>query len=362
VPGRAAIVAAALGITGIVATLVVGAGLHRLRTEPAQWAYGFDTIVEGSGGLIHPPDDPSCAPVRTELATLPEIAAIANYCQASVTINGGRTVSASALAHIRGTVRPVILQGRAPRGPQETALGETTLARIGRSIGDEVTVRGQTGHALLRIVGTTFFPSPNSHDAVTFADGALITAPTLARLDAGTFPQLVIRWKPHTDLQHALAQVRTISGAPGIDPVRPTEIDRLLQVDDLPEILASFLALLALVGVTHAVVTNASRRRRDLALLGTLGFRTRQIVATIGSHAVTVAATGLVIGIPAGVLVGRLAWRVVAHSVGVDADPTIPVLLVLATIPAVLVAVLVIAAFPARRAARIRPAVALRSE
>jgi FtsX-like permease family/MacB-like periplasmic core domain len=362
VPGRSAMVAGILGITGIVAALVVGAGMHQLRVSPAAWSYGYDVIVEGNGGLVHGADEPACAPVRTALSDQRDIAAIANYCQASLSIDGGRSVTASALGPIRGTIRPTILRGRAPGAPDEVALGEKTLARTGRSIGERITVRGEQGSARVRIVGTTYFPAPNSHDTVTFADGALLPAATLAKLDAGSFPQIVIRWRADADVARGLAAVRRVSGAPATPPVRPPEIDRLLQVDDLPAILAGFLALLALVGIAHAVVTNASRRRRDLALLQTLGFRSRQIGATIAAHAATVAIVGLVVGIPVGIVVGRLCWRAVAHSAGFDPTATVPVLLIVATAPIVLAAVLGIAAFPAHRMRHLRPAVALRSE
>ena len=197
---------------------------------------------------------------------------------------------------------------------------------------------------------------------MTLADGALFRADTLAKLDNGSFPQIVIRWRPGIDRHLALAQVRAVSGAPGIAPVTPPEINRLLQVDDLPAILAAFLALLALVGLAHAVVTNASRRRRDLAILETLGFRTRQVTATIASHALTLAIIGLAVGIPLGIVLGRLSWRAIADSVGIATDAALPWLLVAAAVPAVLLAVLTIAVFPARRVSRIRPAVALRSE
>jgi hypothetical protein len=362
VPGRAAVIAAALGITGIVAAIVVAASMDRVRTDPDQYTYGYDAIVEGFGGLVHPVGNPACAPVRTPAAELTAVAAAANYCQGSVSIDGGRSVTASALGHIRGTIHPVVLRGRAPRGAHEMLVGEKTLAHLDRSIGAAVDVRGDSGHARMRIVGTTFFPPPNSHDTVTFADGALLPAATLAKLEPGDFPQVVLRWRPGADVTSAEARIRTISGAPVTEPVRPPEIDRLLQVDDLPVILAGFLALLAVVGVGHSVVTNATRRRRDLALLETLGFRTRQVTGTIASHAVTIAILGLVVGIPVGILVGRLAWRAVAHGVGIDPAADVPALLVLATVPAALVVVLLMSVYPARRVARIRPAVALRSE
>jgi ABC-type antimicrobial peptide transport system permease subunit len=65
----------------------------------------------------------------------------------------------------------------------------------------------------------------------------------------------------------------------------------------------------------------------------------------------------LIVGIPFGVLVGDAIWRAIAHSLGVRVALALPPGLVL-LVPAVIVAVNVIAFFPARTAARLRPAVA----
>jgi ABC-type lipoprotein release transport system permease subunit len=140
------------------------------------------------------------------------------------------------------------------------------------------------------------------------------------------------------------------------------EVDRLRQVNWLPVTLAGLLSLLALLAVGHALVTSVRRRRRDLAVLKTLGFDRGQIRATIAWQATTLALVGLIIGIPAGILVGSFVWRQVATGLGIATTPQIPVLALLLTIPAALVAVNLIAYAPARAAARTRPAVALRSE
>jgi len=114
--------------------------------------------------------------------------------------------------------------------------------------------------------------------------------------------------------------------------------------------------------VAHAVDTNATRRRRDLALLQTLGFRTRQVVETIAAHATTLAVLGLAVGIPIGIVAGRAIWTAIADGVGVGSETSVPWLLIGAVVAAVIVAVLAVAAIPARRASRTHPAVALRSE
>ena len=360
IPGRSAIAAAALGVTGIVAALLVGSSLQRLTNEPARYAWHYDTIVEGGRGLSQ--DHNSCAPRTTTLASMPEIAAIATLCESTVTLDG-RPVNAMGLQRIRGTIRPTILRGRVPTRPREIAVGEKTLRALGRSIGDPVVIRGDAGSPITtQIVGTTLFPTPNSHDTVSLADGVLMSADALRRLGDGSFPQVIIRWRPGIELDRAMAQVERRSGAPGIPPVRPPEIDRLLQVDRLPALLGSFLALLGLVGVGHAVVTNSTRRRRDLALLQTLGFRTRQVAATITAHAVTLVLVGLVIGVPLGIVVGRIVWESIARAVGIAPDAALPGAAILLSVLGALLAAVTVAVFPARSATRVHPAVALRSE
>jgi ABC-type antimicrobial peptide transport system permease subunit len=139
-------------------------------------------------------------------------------------------------------------------------------------------------------------------------------------------------------------------------------LDRLGQVNWLPATLAALLAMLALLAVGHAIVTSVRRRRRELAVLKALGFDRRQTGATVVWQASTLATVGLIVGIPVGLIIGRLVWHRVADSLGVSTAPTIPKLALLLTVACALAAVNLIAFLPARAAARTRPAVALRSE
>src|SRR5439155_27163320 len=139
----------------------------------------------------------------------------------------------------------------------------------------------------------------------------------------------------------------------------PAEIDRVRQIDQLPVALAVFVAAVALVAVGLALVASVRRRRGELAVLKTLGFTRRQLRATVAWQASTVAGVGLVIGIPLGLLVGTFVWRRVADELGVSPEPTWPVFGIVLLVAAALLAVNLIAAVPARRAARTRPAVVL---
>ena len=91
-------------------------------------------------------------------------------------------------------------------------------------------------------------------------------------------------------------------------------------LEAVPWALAVFLGALAATALVHVLVTTVGRRRRDLAVLRTLGFVDSQISSMLAWQATTFAAVGLVVGIPLGVVAGRGAWNLVANSIG---TPTI---------------------------------------
>jgi hypothetical protein len=68
------------------------------------------------------------------------------------------------------------------------------------------------------------------------------------------------------------------------------------------------------------------------------------------------------VGLPVGVAIGRWSWRVYAVQQGVVPEPAVPVLLLLLVVPAMLVVVNLIAAVPARSAARTGAGLILRTE
>jgi ABC-type lipoprotein release transport system permease subunit len=104
------------------------------------------------------------------------------------------------------------------------------------------------------------------------------------------------------------------------------------------------------------------RRRHDLAVLRAMGLRPRQSAACVFWQAMTVAVIGLAVGIPIGIIIGRVSWRWVANSTPLLYVPPLAALAILIAIPAAIALANVLAAYPARRAAGVRPAEVLRTE
>ena len=99
-------------------------------------------------------------------------------------------------------------------------------------------------------------------------------------------------------------------------------------------------AFAAFATLVHVLVTSVRRRRRDLAILQTLGFRRRQIIATVAWQSLILTGLALAFGVPLGMLLGRLGWSAFAYRFGVVNEPVLSPYSVL-VIPITLVVALV---------------------
>jgi ABC-type antimicrobial peptide transport system permease subunit len=194
--------------------------------------------------------------------------------------------------------------------------------------------------------------------------------PPFCPASATCYNFFLLRYRPGTDLHVAAAQVNRAATRshcpPGLCLVqtdqRPSDIENFTGVRDTPLILGAVLALLAVGTLAHVLLTGVRRRRRDLAVLKTLGLLRSQLLRVVGWQATALAAAALLVGLPLGLLAGRWAWLLFADSAGVGSQANVPAPLVLLVIPVTLVMAVLLAAVPGWTAARIRPALILRSE
>ena len=140
----------------------------------------------------------------------------------------------------------------------------------------------------------------------------------------------------------------------------PTKIRDLDRVRVVPGAMAGVLALVAVATLAHLLVTSVHERRRELALLRTLGFSGQQLRATVSWHASLVAVTALAFGAPLGIVLGRLIWRWFAVGLDVSAPPETPWKWLIVVLVATVLLANLVAAIPGRSAARTRPTTVLR--
>ncbi len=358
VPTRSAFVGSIVGVTGIVASLVFAASLAHLIDTPTLSGWTWD--VHGDVPTASPCIDARSYGVERD----PAVAAVGVVCTTFDAVEvGGRPVTAWGFRRLHGRIDPEVVTGRAPRGPDEIALGAVTLDAIGNHIGDTVVARGHKGSARFRIVGQIVLPTLGEVQAL--ADGAAVTAGGFGKIYApgGNETQfLVARGTPGASRSTLEARFGKVPGIRFVGGARASvEVVRLEQIHLVPLALSMLLALLAVAAVGHAVVAGVRRRGAELALLKVLGFTRAQVRATVAWQATILGVAGLVVGIPLGVLLGRWSWDLVADGLGVRPVVASPVLWFVAAVAVALAVVNLIALVPGRYAARTRPAVALRT-
>jgi hypothetical protein len=271
---------------------------------------------------------------------------------------GALAVGARATRDVKGRLDPTVLEGRAPRTAGETLVGTKTLHTLHRDIGDRVAVQAGGPAVPLTIVGRGVL-SADKWTAV--GQGLWMTLGAFRRIQphwpAGA---VLIRLRPRADRAAALRRLDRIYG--GSVAIRPQEISDLARVHGAPALIGLAFAIAAAAALAHLLVTSVRRRRRDLAILKTLGFTRGQVHAAVAWQATTVAAVGALVGVPLGVALGRFGWNLYADDLGVASEPVTPVGIAILVVPAAILLANLVAILPARRAAVTRPAIVLRAE
>jgi ABC-type lipoprotein release transport system permease subunit len=363
VPVRSTVASAVLGVTALTGALVFSASLGHLLATPQLYGVTWDAYVSNTQGR-------GIDVAARSLAGRPTVTAwSAGYSGFPLSVRGARADGIAMLPGHHGALLPVAVQGHLPRGPGEITVGERTLAAMHARIGQTIKVSlGGFRPRPLRIVGTAVFPTIS--DALGLGKGATLTVAGLHRLlppglPAPPLDTLLVRFGPGSsgpsELNAFAARAARLGPFAVQGPATPTDLVNFGRVQDLPLLLGIALSLLALVTVAHLLLTSVRRRRRDFAVLRSIGFTRGQVRRTISWQACTLTGVALALGIPVGIVCGRVAWRLFAGQLGIEPIVVLPVILVL-VVPAALVLAAAVAAVPGESAARTRPAEILRSE
>jgi putative ABC transport system permease protein len=155
---------------------------------------------------------------------------------------------------------------------------------------------------------------------------------------------------------HDMSADQPVERASSLEDIR-TEV---LTPDRLNAIVfggfATLALLISVVGVAGVLAFSVSGRTREFGIRQALGAQPRSILAKVLSEGLVIAGAGVV----AGVVVGFALERTIGKYIGVVQLPG--ALPLIASAAVILAAAVIASALPAARAARVDPAVALRSE
>lgn len=361
VPVVSALLAGACGVFMVAAVLTFSLSLDRLIETPALQGWTWDVVV-GNYSQQASVDEGAAL-----LDANPLVAAYLGENNQAMNLDGTPSFVAS-LGPGDASIGPPVISGRRPDADDEIALGRTTLSDLDKEIGDTVELSADAGGEPVEatIVGTVILPA-SINDSLTLGDGGVMTLDGLRGVygpqgDASVAQQFLVEFADGVSRSEGIASLRADFGDSIVTPRSPADVVNLRRVQGLPALLAGTVGLLALGTLANTLVTCIRRRRRDLATFATLGFRPRQIAATVAWQATTIAAIALVVGLPLGVAAGRTVWSLIMASIGTSVPAITPWGALAAVALVVVVGANAIAALPARHAAHTHPATTLRSE
>jgi len=350
VPVRSAITACAVAAATVAGALCFSASLGHLLDSPRLYGWNWDLEV---GDLI---DSTNAA---TVLAGQPAVAAFSQGASTDVGVDAER-VGALAMDPGKGSVGPVVLSGRVPQAADEILLGSRTDPGV--ALGGTVDVHVGAVSRRMRLVGRGVLPILG--DTAHLGTGAWLTFAGLRTLlgDRLGVPDTFLVRTAGDPAAARTSLLKTFGPQGVIESAPPQGLVGFGDLNALPLVVAGVLAAGAVATLAHAVATAVRRRRRELAILRTLGFVGRQMALTVAWQATTIAAVAAVVGIPLGAAAGRWAWTLFAEQQGMVVEPVTPLPALLLLLPGALLLGNLVAAIPGRYAARTSPALVLRTE
>jgi ABC-type antimicrobial peptide transport system permease subunit len=106
--------------------------------------------------------------------------------------------------------------------------------------------------------------------------------------------------------------------------IRGAAIVDATRMGSQPLVLALAVAAGAVLSLALALLASVRQRRRELALLKTLGLTRRQVMASVAWQASVILVVAGLAGVPLGVAAGHWAWAAFATSLGAVPVTVVP--------------------------------------
>jgi hypothetical protein len=372
VPVRSAILGTVLAITVIVATLTFGSSLNSLIAHPALygWNWNYALFSGFSGDEDLPAHITGHVLGRDSLVTQ-----FSGAYFSSIKVHGQRLPVIG--MRPGAPVQPPLLSGTGLRSADEIVLGANTMANLHTHLGASLEVgTGKGRMTRLVVVGEATMPAimgPGMGNGALVDDQLIPAAVRNAQGNTIPGPQVFFVRTKGGDSPAALRSLavvarqinradsdRPASGPTGV--LRPEVIVNSGSIETVPTVLGSGLAAGAVMALGITLAASVRRRRRDFAIMRTLGLSGRQLATIVAWQATVAVAIGGALGVPLGIVAGRQLWDLFAEGIHAIPAPDVPTLVVTAIGVGAIVLANLVAIIPGRIAARTPTASLLRTE
>lgn len=327
----------AVAVAGLVGAAIVGVSLTHIIEQPARWGVDYDALFGN-------PYAYASGDVITPIADSPDVEAVTGINIGSVTIDGAN-VATIGFEQIKGSLGPIVIDGRLPLLVGEIGIGAEVQRRLGVGIGDVVDVAGTDNASVpFKVVGTVVTPDSAGNGAAMIFDSFVALNPTATQNVA------LVDFRDGAP-PSAVNAVENITFTPPDALVTPTSVRALERVTSAPYLLAVVLGGLLVVSCGYVLTTSVRARNRELWVLRALGCNGRQLRAIVHWQATIVAAIILVVGLPLGVVAGRATVALLTDALGIVPGVSVPPTVIGAVAVAVLLGANALALLPAQRAA-----------
>ncbi|WP_158842948.1 ABC transporter permease [Saccharothrix deserti] len=376
-------VAIALGVAFVTGTLVLGDGMSEsLRDEFAKGARNVDASVTLDRSSSSSSSDSSDGPTGISpemLAKIRQTPGVAgadprDFQQVPLLASNGKAKPAMAvpLASNEKLREFDVVDGRYPTAADEIAVDKRTATTAKLTIGQPVVLLGKDDKRLTFTLVGTYQQGTNSV-SLSGGDHIGLTPEAFQALQPDQLPyEVVATAAPGVTQQQLVDNIRNAVGAgfqvqTGEEVTRQTMAQVSSQAGEFTTVLLAF-ALIALV-VAAMVIYNTftilvAQRTRELALMRCVGASRGQVFRGVLAEALVMGLTASVIGLFGGIGVSALLQRVIFSFDGGEGVVRLPVsgTTVLAAFAVGTLVTVLAAVLPARKATRVAPVAALRSQ
>jgi putative ABC transport system permease protein len=339
-----------LTVTAVVATLGTEATYRRVVGDSSLRAKPYDLLLQS--------DSPAAktrallAPHRGDYTRAVTIAAMPVRAA-----GGGLELHARAIGGNYRARPYAIRDGRMLAGPGEAIVGRGLLDKLGLHVGDKLRLTAMGEPLDLTIVGRYVEPDDDAVTAIFDQRSLSPAARRKLRPDFGlTVPSVPAARRLGSELATA---------SHGAVQATVTEDEVKQERADVRPIIWGMDVLLLSIGLVNLVTTmllGIRERRRDFAIFKATGFTPRQVLGAVTAGGSLLALVALAIGIPVGAGLFRAVVIATNPTDGPDLATTPTWWWLLLLVPGILVFTTIASLLPARRAAEIQPAEALRYE